>query len=133
MPHSSCGIHFVYDLRRRQTEMCRLHGLFVICCLPEGKHIIVVTGVARNVFFYLEEWREAHIIVMLYAACLQDGQPFDGREVGVEFKILPFPDEGMALFLDGLPVRVCLLQHGTVDVVRLRLLSLTSHPGSATR
>src|SRR3712207_8194506 len=52
----------------------------------DGQRIVVVMGVARDVFHHFEEWRKLDVVVAGNAFGLENHEVVDGLQVGVELK-----------------------------------------------
>ena len=76
----------------------------------QGDIIIVILGIARNIFHHLDEWREVYILMLSYSLGFQYHQVVNWLLEGIQFKVLSLPDKALTVLADGGTVRVCLLK-----------------------
>lgn len=82
----------------------------------QGNIIIVVFSITRDVFCNLNEWREFHALLFCNTLCFKYHQIIHRRFEGIQFKILTFPDKTLAVLLDGLAVRIRLLEKRLIKI-----------------
>lgn len=82
----------------------------------QGNIIIVVFSITRDVFYNLNEWREFHALLFCNTLCFKYHQIIHRRFEEIQFKILTFPDKTLAMLLDGLAVRIRLLEKRLIKI-----------------
>ena len=78
--------------------------------------IIVILGIARNIFHHLNEWREVYILMLSYSLGFQYHQVVNWLLEGIQLEILSLPDKALAVLADGGTIRICLLQHRFIEI-----------------
>ena len=75
----------------------------------DSQRVIVVFGVAGDVFHHVEEGRKLDVLVAGNAFGFENHKVVDGLQVGVELEELPLVDETPANLVYRLPIGVGLL------------------------
>ena len=64
----------------------------------------------------VDEWREVYILMLTDALGLQNHQVVNRLLERIQLEILSFPDKALAVLANGSTVRVCLLEHGLIEI-----------------
>lgn len=85
--------------------------------LPLQRYVIIIIfAVARNILQHLNERRKLHTLVGRNAAGFKNHQVGNRLKKLVELEILALPDKTLAMLMNALAVRVCLLEHILVEI-----------------
>ncbi len=78
--------------------------------------VVIILRVARNILQHLDERRKLHTLVGRNAAGFKNHQIGNRLKKLIEFEILALPDETLAMLMNALTVRICLLKHTLVKI-----------------
>ena len=85
--------------------------------LPLQRYVIIIIfAVARNILQHLNERRKLHTLVDRNAAGFKNHQVGNRLKKLVELEILALPDKALAMLMNALAVRICLLKHTLVKI-----------------
>ena len=78
--------------------------------------VVIILRVARNILQHLDERRKLHTLVGRNAAGFKNHQIGNRLKKLIELEILALPDETLAMLMNALTVRICLLKHTLVKI-----------------
>lgn len=85
--------------------------------MSERKVIVIVIGVAGDVFHHFEEGWEVDAFGVGDAFCLKDDKSLELSLIGVELEVLSFPDKALALLVYRVAIRIGLREQRLVESV----------------